>query len=85
MCGCGTDQRDSDRWLVDLNEERDLMDETAFTSRRNSKGPGTGPWGTPEVSRNGFDLNVLRWADQGPARRRVQNQQPGGGGAVHSG
>lgn len=34
MCGCGTDQRDSDRWLVDLNEERDLMDETAFTSRR---------------------------------------------------
>lgn len=30
------------------------MDETAFTSRRNSKGPSTGPWGTPEASSNGL-------------------------------
>lgn len=54
MCGCGTDQRDADRWLVDLHEERDLRDETAFTSRRISKGPSTGPWGTPESSSNGL-------------------------------
>lgn len=52
MCGCGTDQRFPDHWLVALNEERDLMDETAFTSRRNSKGPSTRPWGTPEASSN---------------------------------
>lgn len=39
---------------MDLNEERDLIHETAFTSRRISKGPSTGPWGTPEASSNGL-------------------------------
>lgn len=25
------------------------------------KGPSTGPWGTPEASRNGCDVKVLIW------------------------